>query len=245
MLFLKRYGARETAGLIRKNLAEQARQRLNRRFDEKYHVDTSGVIFLSDLTCESANKAHGVWYEPTPLRTLECMFSMLPRDVSEFTFIDFGSGKGRTMLYASNFNFRSIIGVEFAKELHVIAQRNIRTYQNPKQKCFEITSISADATTFQLPEENCVLYFFHPFREEVMARVLENIERSYRRNPRKITLLYYHPQLNSMIEQVSFLRKRNEKAMPFDLTGEPCPYRRRLVVYEAETDTPSTAGRRR
>jgi 16S rRNA G966 N2-methylase RsmD len=233
-LFARQYGARETAGLVRKNVAERARQYLNRRFDRKYSVDTSGVTMLSQLTCDGNNKEHGVWYEPTPLKTLKTMFSMLPDDVSEFTFIDFGSGKGRTLLYASTFGFRRIIGVEFAKELHAIAERNIRTFRNSRQKCFDITSVRADAVEFSLPEDKCVLYFFHPFREEVMTRVLRNIEASYRKNPRKLIVLYYHPQLNSTIEQARFLSKREEKPMPFDLTGEPCPYRRRLAVYETE-----------
>lgn len=234
--FFRQYGTKETVGLIRKNLAEKARQHLNRRFDKKHNVDTSGVTFLHQLTCDSDNTVHGVWYEPTPLRTLDCMFSMVPRNVSDFTFIDFGSGKGRTMLYASNFNFRRIIGVEFARELHTIAEQNICTYRSSKQKCFDITSVCADAVTFALPDENCIFYFFHPFREEVMSRVLENIERSYLRCPRKLIILYYHPQLNSMIERVSFLKKCDERAMPFDLTGEPCPYRRRLAVYETQMD---------
>lgn len=232
--YLTRYGARETAGLIRKNLAQQARHHLNRRFDAKYRVETSGVTFLNELTCDSENKAHGVWYEPTPIRTLKCMFSMLPADVSDFTFIDFGSGKGRTMLFAANYRFRRIVGVEFANELHAIAEKNIRTYRSRRQQCFDITSVCADAATFPLPEDNCVLYFFHPFHEEVMARVLTNIEQSYQKRPRKLILLYYHPQLGSMIERLSFLRKTQDKPMPFDLTGEPCPYRRRLVVYETE-----------
>src|SRR5437879_8532585 len=107
---LKRLGARETADIIRKNLAERLRQYLNRRFDRKYHVETSGIVQLVDLTCNSANKEHGVWYEPTPIRTLKSIFSALPEDVSDFTFIDCGSGTGRTMLFASNYNFRRIIG---------------------------------------------------------------------------------------------------------------------------------------
>jgi len=229
----RQLGPRGTLGLVRKNLAWCARQYVNRRFDRRYHIDTSGVVLLADLTCNSANKAHGVWYEPTPLRTLACMFAMLPTDVTDFTFIDFGSGKGRTLLYASNFNFRRIIGVEFTRELHATAQSNIRTYRNPKQRCRDITSVCMDAVEFPLPEEDSVLYFFHPFREEVMRKVLENIAQSYRRCPRKLLILYYHPQLNAMLENVSFLRRRQERPVPFDFSAEPCVYRRRLELYEA------------
>jgi len=232
MTSFKALGPRETAGLIRKNLAEYARKCVNRHFDRKYHVDTSGTTQLADLTCESTNKPLGILYEPTPLRTLKCMFSMLPSDLSDFTFIDYGSGKGRTMLYASGYNFRRIIGVEFAKELHVIAQRNLKTYRCAVQKCHDITSMCMDATEFTLPEENCVLYFFHPFREAVMRRVLDNIEQSYARCPRKIIVLYYHPRHNNVLQERVFLEKRADRPVPFDLSAEPCIYRRRLELYE-------------
>jgi hypothetical protein len=230
---LRTFGIGETTLLVRKNAAAVARSYLNRRFDRKYHVDTAGLVQLSQLTCDSDNKTHGVWYEPTPIKTLQHMFSPLPADLSTFTFIDYGSGKGRTILYASNYGFRRIIGVEFARELHTIAEGNIRTYQSKKQKCHDITSVCMDASLFLLPQGDCVLYFFHPFREEVMARVLDNIEKSFRQNPRRLIVLYYHPQINSEIQKHTFLQKVQETAMPFDLSGEPCPYRRRLEVYEA------------
>jgi hypothetical protein len=236
--FYRARGARETAGLVRKNLAELIRRYLNRRFDRRYHVDTAGTTLLAGLTCDGSNKEHGVLYEPTPIRTLKCMFGMLPADVSGFTFVDFGSGKGRTMLYASEYNFHRIIGVEFARELHVAACRNIQTYQNRNQKCQDITTLCMDAAEFALPEGPCVLYFFHPFREAVMRKVLSNIEDSYRKIQRKIIVLYYHPRLNELIETAGFLSKRGERPVPFDLSAEPCVYRRRLAVYE----TPEPAG---
>jgi hypothetical protein len=229
---LKEFGATETIGLLRKNLADLVRRYLNWRFDRKFQVDTAGVIQLENLTSESANKQFGVCYEPTPIRTLKWMFSTLPNDVSDWTFVDFGSGKGRTILYASNYNFRRIMGVEFTSELHATAEMNISTYKSRKQKCFDIRSICLDAVQFSIPDGNCMLYFFRPFREEVMERVIDNIEQSYRRNPRKLMVFYYHPEPGSIIERQRFLRKREERPMPFDLSGVPSPYRRRLAVYE-------------
>jgi hypothetical protein len=162
------------------------------------------------------------------------MFSTLPGDLSDFVFIDFGSGKGRTLVYASNFNFKRIIGVEFTRELHDVAVRNFASLRSPTQRCFDLTSVCADAATFNLPEDNCVLYFFHPFRAEVMARVLAHIEDSYRRHPRKLILLYYHPQINSLMQGLDFIRKTGELTMPFDITAEPSLYRRKLEVYETK-----------
>lgn len=233
---LQQDGARETIALFEKNVAECARQYVNKRFDQKHNIDTAGIVQLADLTCDSTNKEHGVWYEPTPIRTLKQIFAALPSDLSTFTFVDFGSGKGRTILYASNYGFRKIIGVEFARELHSIAQLNIRTYRSSKQKCHAIESVCIDAADFSIPTGDTVLYFFHPFKNEVMARVLSNIESRLRTSSSRVILLYYHPQLNSMVHQLPFLSKRSSTPMPWDLSAVRSPYRRRLEVYDSNPD---------
>jgi SAM-dependent methyltransferase len=233
LIYLRQFGVKETLGLLQKNISYLMRQYRNWRFDRKFHVDTSGLIELATLTSESENKQFGIRYEPTPIRTLEWMFSSLPANLSDWTFVDFGSGKGRTILYASNNNFRRIIGVEFTQELHAIAEKNIASYRSKRQKCLDVRSVCMDAARFPIPDGNCILYFFRPFREEVMAAVIENLQQAYRRDPaRKLMVYYYHPLPDSSIEKQTFLRKRDERPMPFDISAEPSPYRRRLAVYE-------------
>lgn len=229
---LREKGPRESLTLVGKNLRAVTNRYLSRRWDNRFHIDTAGIVPLDGLTC-SGDTSSSIWYEPTPLRTLEYIFGFLPANPADFTFVDFGSGKGRTLLYAARFPFRRIIGVEFAKELHAIAEQNIRAFRSPRQRCFDIRSIWMDAADFEIPEGNCVFYFFHPFWSEVMARVLCNMERSHRAQPRVFLALYYHPLSGGLFEQAAFLRKSAEAPAPFDLTAEPCLYRRRLAVYES------------
>jgi tRNA1(Val) A37 N6-methylase TrmN6 len=40
------------------------------------------------------------------------------KDLRDYTFIDFGSGKGRALLMAADLQFKSLIGIELRKELH-------------------------------------------------------------------------------------------------------------------------------
>ena len=44
----------------------------------------------------------------------------------DYTFIDFGSGKGRALLLASEFPFKRIIGLEFSPELHGTQKKILR-----------------------------------------------------------------------------------------------------------------------
>ncbi len=48
----------------------------------------------------------------------EQIMQAMPIDLSKFTFIDLGAGKGRALLMASDYLFQKIIGVEFMPELH-------------------------------------------------------------------------------------------------------------------------------
>lgn len=228
---LRAEGPSFAVDLLRKNVAALIRRSLNRGWDLWFGVDTAGVLQLKDLTCVG-DTSSSLWYEPTPIRVLRRMSRFVPRDLSDFTMVDFGSGKGRTLLRASFLNFREIIGVEFSEELHAIASRNIHTFHSRRQRCHNLTSVRMNASEFTIPDSPCVLYFFHPFGEETMSRVVRNIECSYRRNPRPMIVLYYHPRVGDLLKRHTFLRKRTEVTMPLDLSAEPCIYRRRLAIFE-------------
>src|SRR5690242_13468196 len=103
-------------------------------FDLAHGVDTDGErggwTYLSDLDIPSPNWVHGVNYVGIePARFMAALLSVDVRH-EDFVFIDFGSGKGRALLMASEFPFRKVIGIEFSPELHAVAQNNIRQYRH-------------------------------------------------------------------------------------------------------------------
>lgn len=186
-------------------------------FDLRYGVETAGDIgdrtYLSDLTIPSTNWIYGKDYFGIAPQRFLAMVSSLNLRFEDFTFIDFGSGKGRALLLASELPFKKIIGLEFSPELHSIAQRNIGKYNNPRQKCMHIESVCLDFTTFQLPQEPCVLYFFNPCYETALTQTLENIHRSLQEHPRKIVILYVAPVYERLLDMAHFLQKsvKNEE----------------------------------
>jgi predicted RNA methylase len=125
----------------------------------------------------------------------------------EFTFLDLGSGKGRTLLMASDYPFRRIVGVELLPSLDQIAKENIRQYKNDSQKCFALESICADATRFSLPDEPLVVFLFNPFPESGLRRVVVNLEQSAREHPRAVYVLYHNPLLEHVLIASTVLRK--------------------------------------
>src|ERR1700693_3337466 len=108
-------------------------------------------------------------YQPTESILLHEMLDALHQqtrlDFRDFAFLDLGSGKGRTLLMASDYPFRRIVGVELLAALHQAAQENLSKYRSESQKCVALESICADATEFHFPAEPTVLYLFNPFPE--------------------------------------------------------------------------------
>ena len=102
-------------------------------FDHQYGVETDGTFegwtYLSDLDIPSPNWIDGNNYaaiEPLRFKHVLAAFDMALED---YTFIDFGSGKGRALLLASEYPFKRIVGLEFSPELHAIAEQNIQRYR--------------------------------------------------------------------------------------------------------------------
>jgi hypothetical protein len=202
----------------------------DRRFDRVNGVETCGVTFNDNLAVVGNNRESGLEYEPTPVGSFDRMLAEVHDDFGEFTFIDFGCGKGRTLLLASHHNFRTIRGVEFVQELQQIANQNIEAYASGKQRCRDVSAVLCDAAEFAIPDDKCLFYFYFPFREDVLRIVMNNIVTSYQQNPRKMYFIVRldksdwtevsqrvfgeHPALKAFGKQPDLSRVR---FMPFDV----------------------------
>lgn len=146
-------------------------------------------------------------YQPTEPTLFREMLDALAIDFREFTFIDLGSGKGRTLLMASDYPFQRIVGVELLPELNRAACENLKNYSNPSQKCFHLESICADARDFEFPADPIALYLFNPLPEAGLIEVICNLEKSLRDRPRRIFVLYHNPLLEHVLSRSSMLKK--------------------------------------
>jgi hypothetical protein len=150
-------------------------------------------------------------YQPTDPALFQEMLKALERalhfNFADFAFLDLGSGKGRTLLMASDYPFKRILGVELLPSLHDIACENLRCYKSESRKCFALEAVCADATTFPFPDVPLVVFLFNPFPEPGLRRVITNLEQSLRARPRPICVLYHNPLLEHVLSESGFLRK--------------------------------------
>jgi SAM-dependent methyltransferase len=169
-------------------------------YDWEHHVNTtSGTVGWRE-------RLLGVFhspYQPTDATLFREMMGSLPIDFSEFTFVDVGSGKGRTLLMASEYPFRRIVGVEVLPELHRAAQENIRAFKSSAQRCMQIESICADAREFVLPEQPLVLYLFNPLPKAALRSFIGKLKQSLR----PLWIVYHNPLLDSVLAESGWLER--------------------------------------
>src|SRR5580693_7222042 len=194
---------------VRDSTPERRRQRYgDAEYDWEHHVNTTSAAV------NWRDRLLGVFhspYQPTESalfhEMLEALRGQSHSDLHDFVFIDLGSGKGRTLLMASDYPFRRIVGVELLPALHQAAQENLSKYRSESQKCFALESICADATEFPFPAEPTVLYLFNPFPEAGLRRMMANLEQSLRQHPRAVYVLYHNPLLEHVVSECGELRR--------------------------------------
>jgi len=179
--------------------------RLNRDFDARFGVQTMTYVELSELQIERGDLAHCNDYAPVSAMTLQRLLPRIKVRYEDFIFVDLGSGKGRSLLLASDWPFKKLVGVEFAGELHRVAQDNIRKYKSPTQKCRNFELAHLDAANYPIPNEKTIFFLFNPFHGEVMAKVLSNIQRSLAEHPRDVFIIYYNPKHRDLVAEFGFV----------------------------------------
>lgn len=207
-----RYAAGRVFGpLLEVTPSRQRKRRLkdekDRAFDTRYGVDTAGIIELKQLHIPGTSWEYGVPYWAVDPDVYARLLGELTIRHEDFTFVDFGSGKGRAVLLASEFPFKKVIGVELSAELHRIARQNVRSFRSEQQRCRNIELVCTDALEYELPGGPGVYFFYNPFSKEIMERVGERIERSYRERPRDIYVLYVNPKEADAWERAASFRK--------------------------------------
>ena len=168
--------------------------------EQLFFKPTKDPVALAGLTIRGPNREHGHDYRPTPCALFEWTLAAIDHDKSRLTFVDYGGGKGRVLLLASQYPFHAIAGIEFAEELHDDATMNIAQFPRSRMKCRNVECVLDDASQVGPPDGEAVHYFFNPFSREVFAEVLHNLVVSYRKKPRRLYLILVDPVATDLID---------------------------------------------
>jgi SAM-dependent methyltransferase len=177
-------GLRGVAVLIGKNLPGplldwriRLRTSRHQRFDSRYQIDTQIPVAVADLETTAPGAKFANRYQGTPIAVVRRIIRRLKVNRQQFTFIDLGSGKGRVLLIAAQYPFKSVLGVEFSKTLHEIASKNISKFVHTGATRTCVTSINCDAGGFDFSGiGDKIVFCYNPFSADLMIRVLENLD---------------------------------------------------------------------
>ena len=176
-------------------------------FDWRYGTDTFQIVNIAELHSSSSNVSHAVRYQATKARPLRKLLRrlQLPRDA---VFLDYGSGKGRALLLAACEGFKRVVGVDFSPRLCAVARLNVEIFRRKVRGLAPIEIVEGDAITHPLRHDENVFFFYNPFDEVVLARVVERICESVAAHPRTVWLIYCTPRHAEVIERSSLFIRR-------------------------------------
>lgn len=171
---------------IRGYLQDVINTATDRWFEWRLGIDTSG-----DTNSHVADHGDSVGYVPIPYALLRKLLSQVPMG-SKSSFLDYGAGRGRVVAIAAQFPLRRVTGVELSPRLAEDARANL--HRAKRLVCQDVVIVNADAADFHVPDDVDVIHFFKPFRGRTLEQVLDKIEDSYRRAPRKMTIIFFNDE---------------------------------------------------
>lgn len=143
--------------------------------DLQYGTDTSGLV--DPLTLQRDASLVGqlrpyMGSQPTIIRrALDTL-----GDISGYTFVDIGCGKGRPMIVASEYPFALALGYDISTDLVRTANANAVVMARHYPQRPPIRALHANVSDLRVPSGNVVVFMFNPFGPELMTVLLEKLE---------------------------------------------------------------------
>lgn len=119
---------------------------------------------------------------------------------SRDVLVDFGSGKGRVLVLAAMHPFDRLIGVERSPDLNDIARQNIARAR-ARLTCQNIDLVTTDAAAYELSDDTTIVYFASPFGGGILDAVLDKVQASLIRAPRRLRVVSHGYRSDNTFER--------------------------------------------
>jgi predicted RNA methylase len=157
-------------------------------FDRQHETETATVFAVrADDPPAPGQVVRSGSTHPAVLHNIFSSLRVEPRD---FTFVDFGSGKGRALLCAAAFSFKRVVGVEWSTDLCTVASRNIDIFRSRNPSAPEIEVNCLNVLDYEIPPGPVVVYIFNPFGPKLTRQVFERIGRHARTTSDRCLVVY-------------------------------------------------------
>lgn len=127
---------------------------------------------------------------------------------AEDAIFDFGCGKGAALVSFLDYGFDRVGGVEFEAKIYDVLQDNMKKLDIDDTKV-ELLFGDAAKIEEELDSYNW-FYFYNPFDEVILKKCADHIANSYRRNKRKMHIIFFSPKSYTSIEETGVFRLTNQ-----------------------------------
>jgi SAM-dependent methyltransferase len=186
-------GTAGTGGRLDRLLQRMERRtaRLSARFDATHGTQTFQRL---DVRVSANPDDATVWgYSAVNQDFFREILRSIPHKLAHYNFVDIGSGMGAAILYASEFQFRKLIGVELTRELIDIARTNIEIFNRSTGRSLQADWVHCDFFQWDIPAEPQLFFFNNPFPESITVDAIQAVERSLASAPRHALLVFRKP----------------------------------------------------
>lgn len=169
-------------------------------WDRRFGVNTVG--FLPEVGPPDS-PLYRAGYVPTKYqRVVEALrhVGVGPDDV----VLDLGCGLGRAVFTAAWLGARRSVGVEIDPTLVRQAQEDHRT---SRLKNRDVQFVCGRAEEGHGMEDVTVLFMFNPFGTGIMQSVVQNLEASLRKTPRRLRIAYENPLQHAVLDASPLLKR--------------------------------------
>jgi len=161
----------------------------------RFKVNTLFSVNHQELDVSPEMKENSTEYFPTPYYIARKVFRIIKSDLAGCEFVDFGCGAGRILMFSSEFGPKKIVGVEFSELLSRQAEDNLNVYFRENKKIFPNWEIvCGDALEYLISPLENVFFFYDPFNEKTMRKMVDKINLSILEYPRPIKVIYISPR---------------------------------------------------
>jgi SAM-dependent methyltransferase len=163
--------------------------RLLRRFDRTYGIETTGFIDLDQTSFDRSRLREATNYGPVNgwgfrrlLRELNLPKSLI--------FADLGSGLGRACIVAAEYGFAHVTGVELVGEFCAAARENVARCRPPAGTLAPTVIVQMDVLEYCAQSVDDVFFMYRPFSEDFLRKILTTLVERARTLKKPIVVIY-------------------------------------------------------
>lgn len=183
-------------------------------FDQEHGIETSGMVSPEDLHHDRELTSKASPYIGSQPSIVRRAVSALANH-HEYTFVDYGCGKGRAIVVAGEFPFHNLIGIELSSDLATTARANAAKIASRFPARPRVEIVGANVCDFRLPPGKLACYNYNAFGREIVAQIVAIFEAALSGDTAHMFFIYYNPVHYELFDRSAAFERFYAEQIPY------------------------------